>query len=80
MAVATYSPKESIHPFQTAHLVMRGASQVSIDYRLCTKTNIIHGPIEDVYDAYTCRKNGGLQAVVRSKLVRADQERIGVIG
>ena len=71
--------KKAIRPFQTAFLLAHNVLPVSINYRLCPEVNLIDGPIQDVCDAYAWAQKG-LQAVVRSKGILADEKRVVMIG
>ena len=72
--------RKAVRPNQTSFLLARNILPVSIDYRLCPEINLIDGPIEDVGDAYTWIKTGGLQRAVRSRGIQIDVEKTVVIG
>ena len=71
--------RKAIRPLQTAFLLDHNILPISIDYRLCPEINLVDGPITDVSDAYSWVQTG-LQAIVRSKGVTIDTERIVIIG
>ena len=71
--------RKAIRPLQTAFLLAHNVLPVSIDYRLCPEINLVDGPIADVNDAYSWAQTR-LQAIVRSKGVLVDTEKIVVIG
>ena len=71
--------RKAVRQYQTAHLLSHNVLPVSIDYRLCPEIDLINGPIQDVCDAYAWARTG-LQAIVRSRGIVVDKEKIVVIG
>ena len=71
--------RKAVRPYQTAHLLAHNILPVSLDYRLCPEIDLVNGPIQDVCDAYSWAKTG-LQAIVRSRGIVVDEQKIIVIG
>ena len=71
--------KKAIRPAQTSFLLANGVLPISLDYRLCPEINLIDGPIADIRDANSWAQTD-LQAVVRSKGITIDVEKVVFIG
>ena len=72
--------RKAIRPRQTAHLLRNHVLPISIDYRLCPEINLIDGPIQDVIDAFKWIKDGSLNEAIETTGVRADVDRVVVVG
>lgn len=72
--------RNDIRPEQTHKLLKSGFLAISVDYRLCSETTLVEGPMADVADALAWIRNVLPKRTLTRTDVRVDGERVVSVG